>query len=197
MEWPNREHVVRGSSHCHAHHCALLVGNRLPISSRTYLPISLLGRQLYKGRDGEPRVRPPLLSHPQSSSGPVPQHPPLFRRYQQREGEVHTIAPPPKWAQGIRCKARIYARLLEHHAVLPPVPYNVIPSPAQASIHRPNDARITVVDREPKQHTIWLKAPWLGKTFHHTLLTPLLHTAVKRTFAGKQEAVRTFTVPRF
>jgi hypothetical protein len=43
-------------------------------------------------------------------------------------------------------KSQIYARLLEHHALLPPVPPNIIPSQLRAVFVVPDDARITVTE---------------------------------------------------
>jgi hypothetical protein len=43
-------------------------------------------------------------------------------------------------------KAQIYTRLLEHHALLPPVPSNIVPSGLRAIFAVPHDARITVTE---------------------------------------------------
>lgn len=137
---------------------ALLVNNRPLLDVvRTYASIGLLGRPMYALQEAmtESLACGPLLMHPQPSavargaSGPHMYHniPPPF------PGGVNSVK-----ASCIRdrlrqsglkvsgVKAQIYARLLEHHAVLPPVPYNVIPSQLRQVFAVPNDARITVTE---------------------------------------------------
>jgi hypothetical protein len=67
------------------------------------------------------------------------------RRYQQREGEVHTRSPPPKWAQVSGVKAQIYATT-RAPCCSATVPYNVIASQLRQVFTVPNDARITVTE---------------------------------------------------
>jgi hypothetical protein len=153
---------------------ALLVNNRPlldVVRVRFDRPVCGSNVRSTRGHDGEPRgpcscihilIRPTHVHH----------NPPLSRRYQQREGEVHTRSPPPKWAQvsGVRRRS---THDFEHHCSAT-VPYNVIPSqlrrihcPQRCSHHRDRgqnniptqEEHLVGLDEELKTNPVRRSAP--------------------------------------
>jgi hypothetical protein len=134
---------------------ALLVNNRPLLDVvRTFASICLLGA-MYALQEAMTEVACGLLSIRYKVRPHAPQHPPFSRRYQQRERRCirdrlrHKVG-----SQGIGCKRES----TRPRALLFTVPYNVIKTQLR-SIHRPNDARITVTE---DQTTYRLKEEHLG-----------------------------------
>jgi hypothetical protein len=146
-----------------------------------------------RGHDGEPRgpcscihilIRPTHVHH----------NPPLSRRYQQCEGEVHTRSPPPKWAQGIGCKGADL-RTTSSTIVLPP--YRITSYLLSSGVFTvPNDARITVTEakttyRLKEEHLVGLDEEL--KTNPVRRSAPAMRLYLKREvmlaqWEGRQEA---------